>query len=131
MHFAGFREQTELAPLLRKYLADEPARKRIAAAGREKVLREHTYDTRAGKWLERVAQDAGKLQAPARHWPEGRVRRIYLDYFAANGALAQAAAELPKIARHSPKDAVIGAALLARAWSKRLAAKLRPRSQAA
>ncbi|MBZ5700734.1 MAG: glycosyltransferase [Acidobacteriia bacterium] len=131
VHFLGYRDTGEITFLVRKYLDDEPARKRIAEAGREKVLREHTYDVRVEKWLERAAQDAGKLQAPARHWPEGRVRRIYLDYFAANGALAQAAAELPKIARHNLKDALIGAALLGRAGSKRLAAKLRPRSQPA
>ena len=48
-----------------------------------------------------------------------------------NGALAQAAAELPKIAWYSPKDALIGAALVGRAWSKRLGAKLRSGSQTA
>jgi hypothetical protein len=131
VHFLGYRETGEIAVLVRNYLGDEAARKRIAEAGREKVLREHTYDVRVKKLLERVAQDREILQAPARHWNEGHVRRIYLDYFAANGALAQAVAELPKIAWHSPKDALIGAALVVRAWSKRLGAKLRPRSQAA
>ena len=126
VHFLGYREAEEIAVLVRNYLGDEAARKRIAEAGREKVLREHTYDVRVKKWMERVAQNSGKRQAPARQWNEGRVRRIYLDYFAANGALEQAAAELPKIASYSPKDALIGAALVGRAWSKRLGAKLHP-----
>jgi hypothetical protein len=130
-HFVGYRQSAEIDHIVRKYLDDEAARKRIADAGRAKVMSEHTYDVRVEKWLERVTQDSGKLQAPARQWPEGRVRRIYLDYFAANGALRQAAAELPKIARLNFKDAAIGAALLTRAWSKRLAGKLRSRSQAA
>lgn len=130
VHFLGYREAEDIAVLVRNYLGNEAARKRIAEASREKVLCEHTYDVRVKKWLARVAQEAGKLQAPARHWNEGRVRRVYLDYFSANGALAQAAAELPKIARHSPKDALIGAALVGRAWSKRLGAKLRPGSEA-
>jgi hypothetical protein len=130
-HFLGYREAKDIALLVRSYLGDEPARKRIAEAGREKVLCEHTYEVRVKKWLELIPQSGGSLLAPARHWNEGRVRRIYLDYFAGSGALAQAAAELPKIARCSPKDALIGAALVGRAWSKRLAAKLHPRSQAA
>jgi hypothetical protein len=77
------------------------------------------------KWVERIEQDSGNLQAPARHWPEGRVRRIYLDYFSVNGALAQAASELPKIARRSLREAAIGSALLGRAWSRKLVAKAR------
>jgi hypothetical protein len=130
VHFLGYREAEDIAVLARNYLGDEAARKRIAGAGREKVLCEHTYEVRVKKWVEHVSQEGRKLQAPARLWNEGRVRRVYLDYFSANGALAQAAAELPKIARHSPKDALIGAALVGRAWSKRLGAKLRPGSEA-
>jgi hypothetical protein len=129
VHFVGFRQQADLAPLLTKYLADEPTRKRIAEAGYEKVLCEHTYDVRVKRMLERVAQDNAKLQAPARHWSESRICRIYLDYFAANGALEQALEELPKIVRHSPTDALIGAALVGRAWSKRLSTKLRSRGK--
>jgi Glycosyl transferases group 1 len=125
VHFIGYRKDREIADLVRKYLNDESARKHIAEAGHEKVLREHTYDVRAKRLLDGVAT-GGKLQAPARYWNEGRVRRIYLDYFAGNGALAEATAELPKIALRSPKDALIGAALVGRAWGRRLRAKLRP-----
>lgn len=130
VHFVGYHETEEIQPLIRKYLAEEPARRCIAEAARAKVMREHTYDRRVEQLLERIKTFGGKLSAPARHWPEGRVRRIYLDYLAANGALAEAATELPKIARHSLRDAAIGAGLLGRAWSKRLGAKLRPGSQA-
>ena len=91
------------------------------------MLREHTYDVRVKNWLESIAQNTGKWQAPARHWPEGRVRRIYLDYFSSYGALEEAAAELPKIARHNLKDAVLDAARLGRAWGKNLCAKVRSR----
>lgn len=131
VHFVGYRNALEIAPLVRNYLNDEASRQRIADAGRAKVLGEHTYDVRIEEWLRRIAQDRGKLLAPARQWPVGRVRRIYLDYFAANDALSEAAAELRKIARHSPKETVLGAALLSRAWSKRLANKLRSRKLAA
>jgi len=125
VHFLGYRKAGEIADLVRNYLGAEAARKRIADAGRKKVLREHTYDVRVKQWLAQVASQGGNLQAPARHWPEGRVRRIYLDYFAANAALSQAVSELPRIARLSPKDAFIGAAIVGRAWSKRMSAKLR------
>jgi hypothetical protein len=131
VHFLGYRETEEIAVLVRNYLDDEEARKHIAEKGREKVLHEHTYETRVKKWLESVPKNGGKLLAPARQWDEGRVRGIYVDYFSACGALAQAAAELPKIARCSPRDAFIGAALVGRAWSKRLGAKLRQWSHAA
>lgn len=131
LHFLGYREAKDIAVLVRKYLGDEVARKHIATAGREKVLREHTYEVRVKEWMGHIPEDRKKLLAPARHWNEGRVRRTYLDYFAANGALEQAAAELPKIARRSSKDALIGAALVGRAWTKYLGAKLRHRSQAA
>lgn len=120
IHFAGFQDRAELESVLRKYLSDENARKRVADAGHDKVLREHTYDARAEQLLERVKSDQGKLQAPARTWNEGRVRRIYVDYFAAHGALSEAASEIPRILRKSPKDALISAALVGRAWSKRL-----------
>lgn len=127
VHFLGYENPGEIAPTIRKYVSDEGARRRIAEAGRAKVLREHTYDARVEKWLARIAGNNGKLLAPARQWPEGRVRRIYLDYFAANGALPEAAAELRSVARHSAKEAFLGAALLGRAWSKHLARKLRQR----
>lgn len=125
VHFLGYREAGEIASLVRRYLSDEPARRRIAEAGREKVLREYTYEARVEKLLECIARNAGKLQAPARRWPESRVRRIYLDYFAANSALGVAAGELPKILRGSARDALTGGALLGRAWARRLQARLR------
>lgn len=131
VHFLGYREVGEISGLVRRFLDDEVARRRIATAGQEKVLCEHTYDVRVKKLLDSVAKDGRRLQAPARSWNEGRVRAIYLDYFAANGALPEATAELPKVAWHSPKDALMGAALVGRAWSKRLGGKLHhPKGQA-
>src|SRR5713226_5561982 len=117
-HFLGFRIRNEIVPLIRKYLVDEPARRQIAEAAREKVLREHTYDVRVQTLLENLEKDAGKFFAPARQWPDSRVRLTYLDYFAANGVLDRAAAELREIAQHSMSNAARGAALLGRAWAK-------------
>src|SRR5712692_1756655 len=117
-HFLGFRSGEEIPSLVRRYLSDEPARRQIAEAAREKVLREHTYDVRVQTLLENLEKDAGKFFAPARQWPDSRVRLTYLDYFAANGVLDRAAAELREIAQHSMSNAARGAALLGRAWAK-------------
>ena len=114
-HFLGFRIRDEIAPLVRKYLVNETARRQIAEAAREKVLREHTYDTRVQALLVHLERDSGRLFAPARGWPEARVRTARLDYFAGNGALDCAATELRAIARCSLSDTARGASLLARA----------------
>jgi len=114
-HFFGFRIRNEIAPLIRKYLVNETARRQVAEAAREKVLREHTYDIRVQALLGHLERDSGRLFAPARGWPEARVRTARLDYFAANRALDCAAIELRAIARRSLSDTARGAALLARA----------------
>jgi hypothetical protein len=115
-HFVGFHHRKEIAPLVRRYLNDEPARRRIAEAAREKVLQEHTYDVRVETLLRNLEIDAGKNFAPARRWPEARAHLTYLDYFAAHRNLDCAASELHAIAGQSLRDTVHGLALLARAW---------------
>jgi hypothetical protein len=127
VQYAGFHDYEQLVDLIRSHLADEATRRRMVLSGREKVLREHTYDARANKWLGRVAQDGGRLLAPARAWREERVRLTYLDYFSGNGALECAWHELATIARRSPPRAVAGAALLARAWERRIRGRIKTR----
>lgn len=114
-HYVGFHDRKEIAPLVRHYLNDEPARRQIAEAAREKVLREHTYDVRAEMLLSNLERDAGKKFAPARQWPEARAHLMYLDYFAAHRNLGCAASELRAIAGRSLRDTLPGLALLARA----------------
>jgi hypothetical protein len=126
VHFIGYREVKEIQPLIRKYLAEESARRRIAEAAREKVLREHTYDGRVETIVEHIAQSGRTFSAPARSWPEERVRLIYLDYFAANSELNCAAKELRRIAQLSFKETTFGVALMARAYAR----KIRIRMQA-
>jgi hypothetical protein len=124
IHFVGFRKEAEILPLVRKYLLDESARRQIAEAARQKVLSEHSYDRRVEVMLELAKQDGRKLSAPARSWPEERVRLAYLDYFADNGALDYASYELRSISRLSIGDAARGAGLLARAWARRSRARM-------
>jgi hypothetical protein len=124
VHFVGYRNEAELTDLVRTYLADDTARGTIAEAGRESVLREHTYDRRIDTFLELMREIGTKRGAPARKWPEARVRLTYLDYFAGNGALDCAFAELPRIARGSFLDAAAGAGILTRVWGQRTRAQI-------
>jgi hypothetical protein len=119
VHYVGFRERTEISPLVRRYLSDESSRCRLAQAGRQKVLQEHTYDCRVEVLLVRLRQTEGKFFAPARQWPESRIRLAYLDYFAAHQVPVCASAELRAIARLNLGDATRGAGIFARAWARR------------
>jgi hypothetical protein len=127
VHFIGYRNEAEITGLVRTYLADETARRTIAAAGRELVLREHTYDRRIHTLLELIEGMEKKRYAPARSWAEERVRLAYLEYFAVNGALDCALAELPAMARLSLAKAAVGSAVLARAWGRRIPGQIRNR----
>ena len=118
VHFVGYREVQEIKPLVRKYLADDSARRRIAETARANVLREHTYDLRVKRLLELVEGCNRKLLAPARAWAEERVRLAYLDYFAGNGALKYSAMELRRIAQLNLKETALGASLMARACAR-------------
>ena len=129
VHFIGYREPEEIQPLIRKYLAEDSARQRIADAARERVLRAHTYDQRAESLLEQVEACGGKLLAPARAWNEERVRLAYLDYFAANGVLKYAASELRYIARLSLKETALAGSLLARAFGRMVRNRLTARAK--
>jgi Glycosyl transferases group 1 len=117
-HFAGYRSEEEIIPAVRRYLSDAPARERIAAAGRELVLARHTYDARVKSLLDFLATNGSKLPAPARRWPEAKVRLTYLDYYAGSFSLDCAHEEFGWIARHSLLDSVAGARLLARGWAR-------------
>jgi hypothetical protein len=118
VHFLSYRDESEIVALVQEYLSDETARRRIADAGREKVLREHTYDVRVAKIERLLKEDAGRLWAPARSWPKHRVRLTYLDSYAAFGHLILARRQWTKIARKSLGGAVAGAALIAGSWSR-------------
>lgn len=58
----AYRTPEELRELARRYLADEPARRRIARAGMARAQRDHTYAAR----LTRILTDVGLLGRLAR-----------------------------------------------------------------
>lgn len=119
-HFIGYRDETEIVPAVRQWLADKAGRARIAAAARELVMARHTYDARVKSLLEFIAANGSKLSAPARRWPESKVRLTYLDYYAGTSSMDCAYQEFSWIARHSFADSVAGARLLARGWGKQV-----------
>jgi hypothetical protein len=127
VHFVGYRDAREIVPLVRKYVEDVSARRAIVEGCRQKILGEHTYQQRVDTILALIDGFENQRGAPARKWPEARVRLTYLDYFAGNGALDCALAELPKIARGSFVDAAAGLGILARVWGRRTRARIRGR----
>ncbi len=115
-HFVGFRREEELIPLVRHYLEHEGERSRIATAGRKKTLREDTYECRVAHLLQMLCRADMALRAPARSWPEARVRLAYLDFFAAHGVIGLAAAQLRGMA--GLRGNLEGAMLVTKAWAK-------------
>lgn len=118
-HFIGFREESQVIALVRRYLADESARARIARAARQLVLQHHTYDARVKSLLDFVGEHGPQLAAPARRWPKGKVRLTYLDYYAATFSMNCAYDEFRWLGRHSPLDAASAAPLIGRSWARR------------
>ncbi len=115
VHFVGVPSEAEILDTVRYYLDHDADRRRIAEAGRGKSLSEHTYDARAEELLRIVRENKGKMFAPARSWPEARVRLARLDYFAANRKLDYACGELRRIARTDLPRALKGGMLIGRA----------------
>jgi glycosyltransferase involved in cell wall biosynthesis len=125
VHFVGFRETSEVVEIVRRYLADDDARRRIARAGHDKVMREHTYDVRIATLLEKIRGDAGTLRAPARSWRESKVRLAYLDYFAGNGAFDCAADDLWAILKRGSPESGKALRLFGRSKASRVINYLR------
>jgi hypothetical protein len=109
VHFIGYRNEEDLAPLIRRYLTDDAARLEIAERAHDIVWREHTYDSRAATLLKQVRDDAGQLLAPARRWKPERVSATYIDHCAAHMHLGRAHQEWRSLMRRNPWQA--GAAL--------------------
>ena len=114
VHFAAYQSESELVPLIRRFLADEPLRLRISRAARSKVLREHTYDCRVKQIMQKLNQGPERL-APARNWEEPAIRLSYLDYFAAHGILDAAKSQFKQLDSGAIRERLEGMAVLAKA----------------
>jgi hypothetical protein len=100
-HFVGYRDERDIVPLIRQFLKNDVARQRIANAGRELVLHEHTYDHRVTKLANAVSRLGVHLPALSRRWPETRTRLVRLEYFSADCRLDCAYREFRWLAKHS------------------------------
>jgi hypothetical protein len=125
VHFVGYKKESEILPLVKKFLACDGERIRISQAGRTKVLNEHTYDHRVESLLCRLNKSTPELLAPARGWPEYRARLVYLDYFASLGEVATARSQFRHIAGRGLGETVAGAMLLCKSWGRGLLSKTR------
>ena len=125
VHYCGYRDPQEIPEIAKKYLRDEEARRRIAQAGRDKVMREHTYDARIASLLSKIKQDNGTLTAPGRSWPGSRVRLAYLDYFCGNAALDCAYDDLWHILRTASPEIWKALELVARCTASRIRSHLK------
>lgn len=63
-HLVVYRDPEELPGLVRRFLDDEEARERIAAAGQREVLDRHTYAHRMSTLVERVREKANIVSKP-------------------------------------------------------------------
>ncbi len=116
VHFVGYSNKAAITNLVRQYLSNEVARRRIAEAARDKVFREHTYDCRVNTLLHLIEENAGKLVAPARGWLEGPVRVVYIDYYAAHRVFECTYAQWRHLATSNLAHALTGGMLISRAW---------------
>lgn len=101
-HFVGYNGESNLLDSVRYYLAHDAERELMAQAGRELVLKEHTYDRRAEMIVQTLERDEGRLFAPARSWPEALLRQVYVDYYCANNLMACAFEEFRRLAVTRP-----------------------------
>lgn len=77
-HLVIYRDDEQACALIEKYLGDEEARERIARAGSELVLAEHTYEKRLEHMLRRVldAASAGGYVGESRFRSGGYFRNL-------------------------------------------------------
>jgi hypothetical protein len=119
--FVGFHGEQDVLAVCRRYASDQEARVRIARAGQQRVLADHTYDRR----VETMLDGPRDAKAPARDWSPARCALLRLDYFAAKGRLAQAAAEWPAIGLRHGTTSTRALALLGRAAGRRVLTRAR------
>ena len=101
-HCIWWRDETEIGDLVQSYLSAEAKRREIARAGRELVLKEHTFGCRTEVLRSTLLKQGDQFFAPARRWPLEKVQFTYLEYyyrFQIFSALFQEFSRLRKINR--------------------------------
>ena len=80
-HFIGWRNEAEIVDLVQRYLSEEATRRKIARAGQDLVLREHTFERRKETLRSILLNQGDQFFAPARRWPLEEVQLTYLEYY--------------------------------------------------
>jgi hypothetical protein len=78
VEYASFDDLNDALDKVAYYLAHGQEREQVARAGQAAVLARHTYAQRVAELLRAAQSDGLRRQAPARQWPEARVRTAYL-----------------------------------------------------
>jgi len=123
IHFVGYDHESEILPLIHKFLADDAGRSRIGFKGRTKTLSEHTYDIRVSQLLTRLQSFGDQKPAPARTWRKSRAHLMALDFYASHGLVGPAVTEYGRIAGRGFRESFEGGHLLAEAFFKRYIAR--------
>lgn len=126
VHFIGYRNEEDLAPLVRNFLSNDTARLEIAQRAHDLVWRYHTYDIRAATLLKLLGDHAGQMFAPARRWKEEQVALAYIDHYTAHMYLSRAREEWKNLARRNLFKAGAGAWLILKAYVRRLRKIINP-----
>ncbi len=115
IHFAGYQDGDEVAPVVERLLADDEGRLAIARRGHELVRRAHTYDARVQTILEAVERGGN---APARAWPSVRAWQRHFEAHVEQGDVRGSFRWLARIARASSAAAAVSAPRLIRLAAK-------------
>ena len=124
-HFVGYRDEAGLERVIRAYLARREDRLQIARRGNEFVRHGHTYERRAQKILETIAENGARFLAPARAWPTDEVRLAYLQFQCSNQSFHMAARTMGELLRSGRASSVRGLPMFAKALARRVRNALR------
>lgn len=117
VHFIGYRDQSEVAGLVRRLLVDESSRINIANNGRTLVLSHHNYYVRAAKIVQVFSSADERLLAPGRKLSHGDLAFTYCHYYAKKGLLRSALKQLAPTAAGAPTKLPHAILVIARcAW---------------
>ena len=111
VHFAGFREASEVVEVVKRHLD----RRDIARRGHELVARAHTYDARVQTILDAVA---GGARAPARDWPATAGLKRHFEVDVEQGDVRGSLASFARIGRASMTAAAASSPRLLRLAAK-------------
>jgi glycosyl transferase family 1 len=114
-HFIGWRNEAEIVDLVRGHLSDEATRRKIARAGQDLVLREHTFERRKETLRSILLKQGDQFFAPARRWPEEKVQLTYLEYYYRHQIFSALFQEFSRLGKTNRGAALRGAPMVLKA----------------